>query len=120
MQEKLDFERFADDVDVGLAAVLPSELPGPIEESKWIYVPEQLFARLLSIGTGYRMHFSSFIDTVVDTILNSQQCASFKEEICFLGAIVDDEALRRTIRLFVSQIELIEREPRRVLVISPP
>ncbi len=120
MQEKTEFSRFSDDVEVGLAAGSSSELPGPIDGSKWIYVSEQLFARLLSIGTGYKMHFSSVIEPAIDTVLNAQQCAGFKEEICFLQTIVDDEALRRTIESFVAQLELVEREPKRVLVISPP
>ena len=119
-QDRLNTNYFEGDEPVGIAAVVPTALPGPIESKEWQYIPERLWNRLLCLGQAYELHFAQVIEPVIDTTLDASQCQSLIEEITFLASVVDDTALRSAIHLILSQAEQVVRGGRGRLVFSSP
>lgn len=57
LDDRLDPKTFEEDEVVEVSAVPQRLLPGPIEQNNWKHIPERLWNRLLSLGTGYSCIF---------------------------------------------------------------
>ncbi|MBO2582805.1 hypothetical protein [Shewanella algae] len=120
LKRLITLEEFTDDEPVELAAVDKDLLPGPIESKYWVCISERLWSRLLSYGTAYELHFQQVIEPIIDTVIGSEQCESFVEELEFLMGVTKDHA-------FLEALSVVRREAGKVinrrnmrLVISPP
>jgi hypothetical protein len=118
--DRLELSTFADDESVGIAAVQASELPGPLIDDRWVYIPEPLWRRILSLGHAYNLHFSQFAEPIIDSVFNSAQCDSLCDELSFLHGVIVDGAAHSAIETIVSKAALVVRNPSLRLVVSPP
>lgn len=85
LSTRLDPATYSQDEPVGVAAVLQEELPGPLPNERWQYIPERMWNRILPLGSAYELHFAAVLEPVVDTVLNTTQCATVEEELRFPG-----------------------------------
>ncbi len=111
---------FADDEPVEFAAVDKCLLPSPIEEKNWVHISERLWARLLSNGASYGLHFHQVIEPVIDTVLNSKQCEAFAEELEFLAGVANDPAFLGALSVVRTEVSKVVNRQNIRLVISPP
>jgi hypothetical protein len=118
--ELLEFSSYADDESVGIAAVQASELPGPLIDDRWSYIPEPLWRRLLNLGEAYSLHYPQIAEPIVDTVLNPSQCQSLCEELEFLRRVVSDAAAHSAIDTIISKAVEVSRSASLRLVVSPP
>ena len=119
LRDRLRLGYFPGDEPVGVAAVAERDLPGPIDEREWRYVPERLWNRLLRVGHTYDLSFAQVLEPSIDTVLDRSQCESLAQEMAFV-ATVSDETLRDAIGLILDRTEEVLRGTRQRLVISPP
>lgn len=111
---------FEEDVATEFSAVDQDSLPGPIESSLWVHVPERLWHRLISYGAAYELHFNQIVEPGIDTVLVPDQCESLIEELEFLLGIVNDPAFEQALVTVIHVAgQVINRKDMR-LVISPP
>ncbi|TVX93805.1 hypothetical protein [Paenibacillus agilis] len=80
-----------------------------VKDGKTLYdrpcsIPISVATRMICIGQGYGLKYSSLIDVYGDLKLNFQQLDGFKEELMFILELVNDEVLKHYIS---SLIELI-------------
>lgn len=117
---KLHSNTYADDEPVGLASIAKSVLPGPIADEEFEYIPQQLWHRLLSLGEAYALNYGSVLDPVLDCALDTAQCESLAEDLRFVSATVNDDALHATIAVILRKIEKVQSHSGMVLLFSPP
>lgn len=120
LRDQLEPTTFADDEPVGVVGVPTKDLPGPVAEDQWHYVPEPLWNRLICLGNAYNLHFAQLVEPAIDTVLNSVQCHSLCEELTFLRDVVADPAAHAAISTVVAQATVVARSSSMSLVISPP
>jgi len=118
--ERLQPNAFVDDEPVGIAAVKASELPGPLIDDRWAYIPEPIWRRLLSLGNAYKLHFSQIAEPIIDTVLDPKQCQSLCDELEFLRDVVADPAAHFAIDTIISKAAVVSRDSSLRLVVSPP
>jgi hypothetical protein len=117
---RLEPNTFVDEEPVGIAAVKASELPGPLVDDSWAYVPEPIWRRLLSLGDAYKLHFSQIAEPILDTVFNPKQCQSLCMELGFLRGVIADAAAHSAIDTIVSKAAIVSRDNSLCLVVSPP
>ena len=117
---RLNPATYTGDEPVGVAAVLQKELPGPVPDERWQYIPERMWKRILSLGEAYELHFASTLEPVLDTVLNSTQCDVLEEEFRFLASVMNDAAVREALQVILVEIAKLRGHSDMALVISPP
>jgi hypothetical protein len=117
---RLNPATYSGDEPVGVAAVPKGELPGPLPKERWQYIPERMWMRLLQLGHAYELHFAAIVDPVVDTVLDPVQCESVDEELRFLAAVVNDDALSSALRTILGELAKVRNRSEMALIFSPP
>ncbi|WP_445427515.1 hypothetical protein [Alishewanella sp. HL-SH05] len=120
LKKLLNPAEFVDDEPVEFAAVDKDLLPGPIEAKHWVCISERLWSRLLSYGSAYELHFQQIIEPVIDTVLGSEQCESFSEELEFIIGVANDPAFLEALHIVHSEVGKVINRRNMRLVISPP
>ena len=120
LKKLLNPAEFVEDELVEFAVVDKDLLPGPIEAKHWVYISERLWSRLLSYGSAYELHFQQVIEPVIDTVLGSEQCDSFCEELEFLINVTNDTAFLQALHVVHSEASKVINQQNMRLIISPP
>ena len=63
------------------------------EPQDWTGFSERLVARLVNLGVAYELDHVSLIDIYDDTRFNTGQCEKLRDELAFLGGVIQDPAL---------------------------
>jgi hypothetical protein len=61
---RLDPSTYSDDQLVGVAAVSQGELPDPVPDERWQYIPERVWSRIQHLGSAYELHFAALVEPV--------------------------------------------------------
>lgn len=117
---RLDPITYVNDESVGVAAVAASQLPGPLPDASWSYIPRPLWHRILSLGHAYGLHFAQVVEPVIDTVLEPRQCQSFVEELAFLRRVISDPAAEQALSTIGELAGRVASGTSLRLVISPP
>ena len=117
---RLDPATYSGDEPVGVAAVPKEALPGPLPNEWLQYIPERIWNRILHLGSAYELHFAAVLEPIVDTVLDPTQCETVDEELRFLAAILDDDALKSALSIILGEVAKIRGRSGMALVFSPP
>ena len=120
LTDRLDPDSFSNDEVVGVAAVERDVPMQDVPEADWIFVPERLFHRLLSLGEAYSLHFAPLLESQADSELNATQCQGFLDELRFLHQVVADAALSAMLKELLPKVEHVVRHSGLSLRFSPP
>lgn len=120
LAERLNPATYKGDEPVGVAAVPRGELPGPISDEKWRYIPERVWNRILHLGAAYELHYAATLEPVIDTVLDSTQWESMEPEFRFISEVVGDHAVRSALSVIVEEGQKVSGRPAMALVLSPP
>jgi hypothetical protein len=120
LRDRLTPSSYADDEVVGIAAVPRTELPGPLGDERWTYVPERLWRRVLNLSNAYELHIGHVLEPVIDTVLAKEQCESAAGELRFLRDIVADPALHYVLDVILRALDSSIRGSDVAVVFSPP
>jgi len=120
LSTRLDPATYSKDEPVGVAAVPKEELPGPVRNERWQYIPERMWNRILQLGSAYELHFAAVLEPVVDTVLDPTQCETVDEELRFLAAILNDDALKSALSIILGEVAKVRGRSGMALLFSPP
>jgi hypothetical protein len=120
LSTRLDPATYSEDEPVGIAAVPKEELPGPLPNERWRYIPERIWNRILLLGSAYELHFAAVLEPVVDAVLDPTQCETVDEELRFLAAILNDDALKSALSVILGELVKVRGRSGMALVFSPP
>lgn len=120
LHERLNPASYAADEPVGIVAVARAELPGPLPDDLWRYIPERLWKRILGLAAAYELHVAQVLEPIIDTVLNGEQCASVAEELGFLGEVIKDPATNLALATIIEVLTTAARGRDLAVVFSPP
>jgi hypothetical protein len=95
-------------------------LPGPLPNERWQYIPQRMWNRILQLGSAYELHFAAVLEPVVDTVLDPTQCETVDEELRFLAALLNDDALKSALSIILGEVAKVRGRSGMALVFSPP
>ena len=87
----------------------------------WIWIPERLFGRMHHLANAYELHVLNGLDLYGRNALTREQVETLADELEFIGAVVDDAALKGALEALHTIALDVARQPvRSVLVIEGP
>jgi hypothetical protein len=109
-------DRFLDSTYVDDQPVQFSVFARDVRVTSPVMLPESLFRRSQAIAHAYELHLLPSIDVYAETSLHKDQCMVLVDELRFVGAVVEDELLRKYLRPLVEILEVSMRQPGPVAV----
>jgi hypothetical protein len=100
--DRLDSATYADDQPVRFSVLTESR-----RDRFEVEMPENLFARAISLGRAYQLHVLSTLEVYAETSLHKAQCDSLLHELEFVLTITTDQLLSLHLLKVIEALRLV-------------
>ena len=111
-RDLFDAQRYAEEEPIGIG--LASR---PLDD--WLFIPEPTFARVLAVGSAYRLHVLGQVLTPgQSTVLNPLQCEQLIDELNLVAHVLADPLVAKVVPQILERAATCARSHEERLVID--